>query len=133
MAGHKQHLVVLVKDVLGAVAMVGVHVDDSYPMTGSSKGSSGHRNVVEQAEAHGPVGRSVMARRSHRAEGEISITGLQPLNGNQPGTSRQPGRHPRIRAHDGVPITSTTSLAIDADQPGEMILQMNAEQVRVGS
>ena len=72
-----------------------------------------------------------MTRRSHRAEGEISITGLQPLNGNQPGTSRKPGRHPRIWAHDGVPITSTTSLVVDANQPGKMILQMNAEQVRI--
>jgi hypothetical protein len=73
-----------------------------------------------------------MTRWSNRAEGKVSITGLQPLNGNQPSASRQPSRQPRIWTHDSVLITPTTSSSIDGNQPGEMVLQMNVEQIRVG-
>ena len=74
MRGDVEHALLAVEDGLRAVAVVDVEVHDHHPLEAAREGVGGrHRHVVEEAEAHGPVGQGVMARRPHRAEGAVEL------------------------------------------------------------
>ena len=71
----EQHPLVAREDVLGAIAMVDVEVDDRDPAQPPSEGPGDpDRDVVEEAEAHGPVGGGVVARRPYQSKCVIQFT-----------------------------------------------------------
>ena len=68
---HHQHPRIVAKDVLGAVAVVHVEVDHRHPLQPVllERVGRAHRDVVEEAESHGPAALGVMPGRAHAAEG----------------------------------------------------------------
>jgi hypothetical protein len=76
------------EQVLGAVAVMDIPIDDHYPLTGVDKGGRGHGHVVQEAETHGPIGPSMVARGAGRHE-DGSVMGAGGLYGHQSG----PGSH----------------------------------------
>jgi hypothetical protein len=60
--------------------------------------------VVEQAEAHGPGGAGVVARRANGAEGRLSLAGVEGLDGGQPGAGGEAGGVEGRRSDVGVGI-----------------------------
>jgi hypothetical protein len=65
------------QDVLGAVAVVHVEVDDRHALAAVAfqRIARGERHVVEEAEAHGAAAAGVVAGRAHRAEGVLQLAG----------------------------------------------------------
>ena len=65
-----QHLLVALEDVLGAVAVVHVEVDDRHALQAVrvDRVARGDRDVVEDAEPHRPCAACVMARRADGTE-----------------------------------------------------------------
>ena len=70
---HVQDARVVVEDVLGAVAVVDVPVDDRHPLTVGGQLRGADRGVVEQAEPHRPVGEGVMPGRPGRRERDVAL------------------------------------------------------------
>ena len=70
MERHEQDRVVARDDVLGAVAVVHVPVDDRDALQAELRlgPARGDRHVVEQAEAHRPLALGVVARRPREGE-----------------------------------------------------------------
>ena len=68
-----RHARVVVEDVLGAVAVVDVPVDDRHPLTVGGQLRGADRGVVEQAEPHRPVGEGVMPGRPGRRERDLAL------------------------------------------------------------
>ncbi len=104
MAGGEQHARFALEDGLGAVAVMHVEVGDRDPLQAmhGQRMSSGHRDVVEQAEAHRPLARGVMAGWTHRAERAPCATAEHRIDRGHDGTGRTQGRLGRAGAHHGV-------------------------------
>ena len=70
-----QHALVAGDDVLGAVAVVHVEVDDRHALQAAHVERVARRDgdVVEEAEAHRLAARRVVARRAHGAEGVLDL------------------------------------------------------------
>src|SRR5439155_15569783 len=70
MNAEKHHLGTLIKNVLGAVAVMNVPIDDENfgQMVSYSGVMSGQSDVIEQAESHAARGCGMMTRRTHQAE-----------------------------------------------------------------
>ena len=89
-----EHARVGVEDGLGAVAVVHVEVHDQHALEAPGEGvGRGHRHVVEEAEAHGPVGQ----RRGGRA--------------GAPRRRRGPGRRPGPRSTASTTAPAARSAA----------------------
>ena len=82
---HVDHRGVVVEDVLGAVAVVGVVVDDQHPLAPVGQRPGRDRDVVEQAEAHRPARRGVVPGRAHGAEGGVALAGVEVGDGVETG------------------------------------------------
>jgi len=134
-ARAEQHPPVLHENVLGAVAVVHVKVDDSdlvqSVLRQRVRGSGG--DVVEQAKAHGLAPLRVVAGRSDAAEGIVRSTAHQQVDrvdGGARGAIR--GTQGR-RAHEGVGIEPDIALPWrDAVQPIEVLGRMDAQQLLAG-
>nr|WP_228282647.1 hypothetical protein [Rubrobacter tropicus] len=90
MGGEVEHGFVGEKDVLGAVAVVDVPVEDGDPLdTAGSCVSGGDRRVVEEAEAHRVTRARVVTRRPDDGEGRL------PAEGALDGPAGRPARELR--------------------------------------
>ena len=95
---HEQDIGVRVEDVVGAVAVVDVPVDDHHPREPvRSRGAPrGDRDVVEEAEPHPPRGLGVVPGRAQRAHARRRLAAQQRVD--QPhGPAARPQRGPRCR------------------------------------
>ena len=92
-----QHALVVGEDVLGAVAVVHVEVDDRHALEAvrSSACIAADGDVVEDAEAHRARARRVMARRAHAAEGALGLAARPPGRWRAPPRRRRAAPHPR--------------------------------------
>ena len=80
------------EDVLGAVAVMGVVVDDQHALAPVGQGGGRDRHVVEQAEPHRPRGGGVVAGRTHRAERAVGVARIEGVDRGQPGAGGEQRR-----------------------------------------
>ena len=97
---HVQHTLVVVEDVLGAVAVVHVPVDDGHPLATRGELGRRHGDAVEEAESHRPVGHRVMPGRPAGGERDVALAGVERGDGVEHRTDRTECRGPRS-GHDG--------------------------------
>jgi hypothetical protein len=101
-----QHALVAGDDVLGAVAVVHVEVDDGHALQAVhvQRMARRHGHVVEEAEAHRLVARGMVARRAHRAEGVVHLAGQHRVGGRHGRTGRAQRGLQRATADGGVRV-----------------------------
>ena len=69
MSAEIVNAVIFFENMLGAVAVVGVEIDDEYPLVADGPRIPGtDRDIVEDAKPHPLVGLGMMSRRANRAE-----------------------------------------------------------------
>ena len=105
---HVGHARVGPEDVLRAVAVVGVVVDDEHPLSPVGQDRCGDGHVVEEAEPHGAARRGVMPRGTDRAERAVGVARTEPVDGGEPGTDGQEGRLVGRVARGGVAVEPPT-------------------------
>ena len=125
-----EHVGVVPEDVLGAVPMMHVPVDDEDPLPECRARGRGDGDIVDQTEAHGPVGGRMMPRRPDRDEGDALAALLECLQGGQPGPCAAPRRRPRVRPRAYV-SASTFPAAFRAErrQAGQVGRIVDARQL----
>ena len=103
---HHQHPRIAREDVLGAVAVMDVEIDDRHALdpVDLERVRRAHRDVVEEAEAHRAVALRVVAGRADRAERRAAFAAHDEVGGEHDGARRVPGRRQRMRVHRGVGI-----------------------------
>ena len=103
--GH-QHLLIALEDVLRAVAVVHVEVDDRDALEAVrvERVARGNRYVIEDAESHRPRAAGVMSRRPHRAEGGIVLSCQHEVGSEDRGAGGAQGGLQAERVHRGVRI-----------------------------
>src|SRR5262249_41943142 len=79
---------VAVEDVLRAVAVVGVVVDDQYARATIGERGRSNGDVVEETEAHGALRQRMMTRRPESEEGGAPARALERVHGGQAGARR---------------------------------------------
>ena len=99
-----EHVRVVVEHVLGAVAVVDVPVEDRHPLAGRGELGSADGGVVEQAEAHRPVGHRMMAGRPPGGEGDVALVVLQCLDRLHDGAGAAARGGPRADGSRGVRV-----------------------------
>ncbi len=106
MGRHVQHVRIVVEDVLGAVAVVHVPIDDRHALPGCCELRRSDRDVVEEAEAHRPVGHGMVSRRAARRKGDVTRSGLERVDGVEHGTGgpQRGGPRPGRRVRVGIEI-----------------------------
>ena len=124
-----EHVGVVPEDVLGAVPVVHVPVDDEDPLAEGRARRRGDGHVVDEAEAHGPVGGGVMAGRPDGDEGDALAALLECLQGGQPGPGSAPCRRPRVRPRVGVGVDVAASLRAERREAGEIGRVMDPRQL----
>jgi len=97
------------EDVLGAVAVVGVVVDDQHPFSPIGEGPGRDRDVVDEAETHGPRRRSVMARWPHGEERRGGLPCLESGDGVEAGAGGKEQRVVGVLAHRGIAVDVTAA------------------------
>ena len=104
-----QHAVVAGDDVLGAVAVVHVEVDDRHPRQAArvERMARGDGHVVEEAEAHRLVARGMVPGRAHGAERAGGAAGDDVVGGRHGSAGRAQHRVPGGGAGRGVGVDST--------------------------
>lgn len=110
---------VAVEHGLGAIAVMGVVVDDGHPGSLRGQRCSCDRHIGEQTKAHRLVRCRVMSRWSYRAERGTSPTLIQMLDSTQAGSSGSLRRSPGPTRGHGVGI-ETTAVSIEVRQVLEM-------------
>src|SRR5215212_2041491 len=104
-----QHSRVGVEDVLRAVAVVDVPVEDGDPVDPLRAGVlGGYRGVVQEAEAHPVIPSGVMARGAGDGEGRRSGKGA--LDGPDGGPARQSRGLPGVRVEARIQVEVTPAL-----------------------
>ena len=98
-----EHLVGVGEDLLRPVAVVHVPVEDQHPLRAAlgDRVRGGHRDVVEQAEAHRPVALGVVPGRPKAAERSSRVAGEQAL-GRPRGAPPRSGAPPRRSARSAT-------------------------------
>ncbi len=120
------------KDVLRAVAVVHVPVQDEYALALGQQGGCRHRHIVENAKTHRPVGRGVMAGRPVSHEGVAATGGRQRLHRRQGTASRQQRRIPRSRADHRVLVERATPGGAKILQETQVLLLVGFFQLFIG-
>ena len=103
---HHQHARIVAENVLGAVAMVHVEIDDGdacEPMV-LQRVSRRDGNVVEQAEAHRAIARRMVPRRPDAAKSAIRLPVQHQVGGKHRSAGRVQCSVPGMRIHRGVRI-----------------------------
>ena len=102
----EHHSRIFVERVLGAVAVVDVEIEDRDALEAVRlDGVHGaDRHVVEDAEAHGAIGRGVMPGRAHGAEGAAHFRRHHHVGRGDHGTRRVQRRRKRLGVHRRVGI-----------------------------
>lgn len=105
MRAEEQHGAVLVKDVLRAVSVVNIPVNNGDPLRPmfALRVPGRYRDVVKEAEAHTSRGVSVMAGRTHGTEGVCGFPGEYGIHGGEHAAGRQASDFVRARPDVGVP------------------------------
>ena len=80
-----EHIGRRLEDLLRAVAVVRVPVDDEHPLAPGHQRGRGDRDVVEQAEAHRVGGHRVVAGRPDREERAVRDARVERLDRGEPG------------------------------------------------
>ena len=118
--GDVQHVGVRLEDVLRAVAVVQVPVDDGDPANTAGPQECGrHRHVVEEAEAHRAVALGVMAGRPDEREAALHLAAEDRLAareeapGGEPRRSGGGGRRDRVRVEDDARLARRARHALD--------------------
>ena len=108
MRAEVQYGWIVVEDRLGAVAVVDipVHHEDASEVVVLSRVPGPDGYIIEETEAHGPIGERVMARRTHRAEDGVQRPDRHAINGVRDGAHRTQRRIPRFGRSDRIVIQS---------------------------
>ena len=103
---HHQDALVAVHDVLGAVAVVHVEVDDGHALEAMALAGvfGGNGDVAEEAKTHGHVARGVVAGRAGGAKGVFQLAAQHGVHGVDGGAGRQQGGAPGVGVHRGVGV-----------------------------
>ena len=102
---HVEHLRIVLEDVLRAVAVMHVVVDDGDAVGAERAGvRGGDGDVVVEAEAHRAVALGVMAGRPHQRERAACAAAHHPLDGVDRGAGREQRDLVRSRGRVGVGI-----------------------------
>ena len=106
MRAAKKHRIIRVENILRAVAVVHVPIEnrDSLDAVDGLRVPGRHGDMVEKAEAHGAIRRRMVSGRSHRAKGVIDASGQRRIDGVHHATRRQSGNFPRTRANAHVAV-----------------------------
>ena len=98
--------------------MVGVPIHDEHPFAPAAQGGGRHRDVVEQAEAHGALGDRMMTGGSHRAERGVAVAAFEGVDRLEPTAGREQSRLPGCGRRAGVAVQPT---AARGAEPLEMV------------
>lgn len=103
---NKQNGIILKEDVLGAVAMVHIEIDDRHPLglVHHLSMASSHGNVVENAEATHPVGLGMVARRTNQGKTILGLRSHDLVYGRRASTSRHACQREAFAGHVGVAL-----------------------------
>ena len=102
---HVHHAPVAVEDVLRAVAVVGVVVDDEHALAPCRERGGRDGDVVHDAEAHGARAGGVVARRAHRTERRRPDPAVEGFDRRQPGPAAR-----EAASHDAVEHVVSASM-----------------------
>ena len=125
----EQHPRVLDEHRLGAVAVVGVVVEDPHALAGVGEGGGDDGDVGDEAEAHRVGRRGVVTGRAHGAERGVALALAQRLDRGQPGAGGEVGGRRRVRAQPGVGVDPPAAAGGHRLQPVEVPLGVHTSQV----
>ncbi len=130
----EQHAGVLVEDVLRAVAVVHVEVDDRHPVEPQrvQRVQRADGDVREQAEPHRPLALGMVAAGAHGAEGGADLARHHRLDGGDVGAGGMAGGGDAVGAHMRVGVEADPALLrhVLQDQV-EIALRVRAQQLLV--
>src|SRR4029450_3394474 len=97
--GQVEDRVVAIEEVLGAVAVMDVEVDDEDSLPGGAplQVPRGPRDLVEEPEPHGALARGVVSGRADGAERVPRAPGRDLIDGREQRADREPGDLDRPR------------------------------------
>jgi len=128
----EENRIIFEKDVLGAVTMVHIVVDDCYSfgLVGYLSMTGGRGDIVEDAETTHPIRLGMVARRANQGKAVLSLAGHDPVYGRRAGTSRQACQREAFAGHVGVPAIQQPA-ASRRDLPDILyqLVGMNAPQL----
>ncbi len=131
----EEHVRVLVEDLLGAVAVVHVDVEDDEAF-GAERGpgpANGQSHVGEQAEAHGGAGPGVVAGRPDGREAVVRLAFDDGPRDAEHGPERPEGDVEALGRDVRVRIQAAAALPRRGLQPPEIVVRVHeARRVRVG-
>jgi hypothetical protein len=109
--GEEEHRRVRVEDVVRAVAVMDVPVDDHDALHAQRRlrVPSGDGGVVEEAEAHGARDLGVVARRAQAGDARRGGSADERLDERHGAARRSQRRLPRARHHRGVHVDRTAA------------------------
>ena len=125
LAGYEQHPWVVPEDGLGAVSVMHVPIHDEHALAPCRQRSRRDGHVVEQAEAHGPVGEGVMAGRTNDNEPTLSPFRVDLVDDGEPSAGSAQRRVPGTRTHTGVGVEPTAAAAAEPVEPVEVVDRMH--------
>ena len=106
--------IVAIEDLLGAVAMVRIPVDDQDSFTPGGEHGRGDGDIVHQAEPH-RVGRGgVMTGRADDAECGVCIPCIEALDRRRAGACGEHSRRPRLAHDTGVGVKRSSPCDAEA-------------------
>ena len=130
---HVEHVRIGLEDVLRAVAVVDVVVDDGDAGRAErARMRGGNRDVVEQAEAHRAVPFRVVARRPHQRHRRQMRRADHPLDGVDARARREQRDLVRFRRRVGVGIERRRA-ARRLRNPAQVLAVVDARQLLVAS
>ena len=124
---YEQHLIGGVEDVVGAVSVVDVPVEDHHPfdLLHSKRMTYGDGDVVEQAEAHRPLGLGMVTRGTVRAEAARHITVEKHVHQRHRPPGRVHGRLERAFAGNRIEVDVTPTATGEALDRGDVRLRVD--------
>ncbi len=126
---------VLVEDLLGAVAVVHVPVDDQHLADAvlPLRISGGDAGVVENAKAHAAFGRGMMSRRTHQAEGIVRLAAEHGVDADARRAGCIVGRRERVAAYPSVARAELRGTRFNLfPRQRQVALPMAGKHLRVG-
>ena len=121
LAGYEQHPGIVPEDGLGAVSVMHVPIHDEDALAPGRQRSRGDRHVVEQAEAHSPVGEGVMAGRTNDHESSLSSFCIDLVDDGEPSAGSPQRGVPGTWTDAGVGVEPATTTAAEPVEPVEVV------------
>ena len=106
MGGAIEHVGIGPEDVLRAVAVMHVEIDDRHPLgvIALARVIGGDGRLVEEAEAHGAVLLGMVAGRAHGAEGILGLGAEHRIDGGGRSPHGAQGRLQRVGRHHRIGV-----------------------------